>query len=63
MVGWNILMYCLWEKEDLIGIVRRKMYVWDISLVMFKDRKCLGNKKGWGWESGGFVIKKRGYGF
>ena len=57
MVLWNMVMNCLRKKKGLVGIVRRKMYVCDSKEVIVKDRECLGNKKGGGCESGGFVGK------
>ena len=51
------------EKDDLIGIVRTKMYLCHITLLMLKDTKSLGNNKASAWESRGFVIKKEGMHF
>ena len=63
IVRWNIFIYSLWEKDDLIGIVRTKMYLCHITLLMPKDTKSLGNNNASAWESRGVVIKKRGYAF
>ena len=63
IVRWNILIYSLWEKDDLIGIVRTKMYLCHITLLMLKDTKSLGNNNASAWESRGVVIKKEGMHF
>ena len=49
--------------DDLIGIVRTKMYLCHITLLMLKDTKSLGNNNASAWESRGVVIKKEGMHF